>query len=104
MICWYIEVNPYVSHIDTKYLNKVKEVVTPCMEYFCNRLNEVNYQTIDKKFIFNEMKNIIEELPFLTLKWYEDNFYITYNKNVDIKFTDGLKQIIREIKLNKILV
>jgi hypothetical protein len=49
------------------------------------------------------MKNIIEELPFLTFKCYEDDFWITYNKNVDIRFNGGLKPIIREIKLSQIL-
>lgn len=103
MISWYIEVRQGATHKDSKYINKVKEVVTPCMEHFCNRLNEVQFSNIIKDLIFNEMKNIIEELPFLTFKCHEDNFWITYNRDVDIKFNDGLKPIIRDIKLSKIL-
>ena len=105
MIGWYVGdvIRQGVVHTDIKYLNKVKEVVTPCMEHFCNRLNEVEFGNLDKDFIFNEMKNIIEELPFLTFICYGDDFWIRYNKNVDIKFTDGLKPIIREIKLSQIL-
>jgi hypothetical protein len=103
MIGWYIEIRQGVTHIDNKYLNKVKEMVTPCMDHFCNRLNEIQFSNISKDLIFNEMKNIIEELPFLTFKCYEDDFWIMYNKNVDIRFNDGLKPIIREIKLSQIL-
>ena len=103
MIGWYIEVRQGVTHIDSKYLDKVKEVATPCMEHFCNRLNEVEFDNLGKSSIFSEMKNIIEELPFLRFVCHEDNFWITYNKNVDIRFNDGLKPIIREIKLSQIL-
>lgn len=58
---------------------------------------------IDKELIINEMKNMINELPFLTFICDRDNFYIKYNKNVNIRFSDDFKSIIREIKLDNIL-
>ncbi len=94
--------------IDTKgvtfsdiYITKVKETISPYMDIFCIKLNELII--IDKDSLINEMKVMINQLPFLTFMYDKDNFYIKYNKNINIKFSDGFKLIIREIKLNNIL-
>ena len=56
-----------------------------------------------------KFKEIVEELPFLTLQTkkdcytHTDDFWIKYNSYTQIRFDDGLKSIKRELVLSKIL-
>jgi hypothetical protein len=62
MLNWYID----SSKTEKKYLEVVQRNVQPCMDYFCNRLSEMEYYSdVDILTVFKE---IVEELPFLTLK------------------------------------
>jgi hypothetical protein len=99
MISWYID----SSNTDEVYLKRVKNTVEPCMDFFCDRLSQI--EDYDLNDIKNMFKDIIEELPILTFVYDKqtDIFYFRYNKNTLIKFDDPLKSIKREIILNKIL-
>ena len=99
MISWYIQ----TDRIEDNYLNKVNEVVKPCMDHFCERLCETKFTIIDREFIFNEMLKIVEELPFLAFSTNDNDFWIKYNSHTSIRFNDELKPIIRDIKLKKVL-
>ena len=92
MIDWYID----SLRTDEKYLKKVKETVTPCMNYFCEKLSEIEVYDIDL------FRKIIEELPILNLQMNNDEFYFSYNSYTNIKFKDSMKSIKREIILNNI--
>ena len=99
MISWYID----SSVTDEKYLKRVKETVEPCMDYFCDRLSNIeNYDLNDIKCVFRE---IIEELPILEFVYVKqnDDFFFRYNSKTLIRFNEPLKSIKREILLNEIL-
>jgi len=99
MISWYID----SSVTDEAYLRRVKNTVEPCMDYFCDRLSQIeDYDLNDIKNIFRE---IIEELPILEFIYNKNNddFFLRYNSKTLIRFDDPLKSIKREIILNKIL-
>src|ERR1035437_7100981 len=97
MVSWYIE----SSRTYEKYLKQVNVVVAPCMDFFCNRLCEIElYDMNDIKRIFKE---IIEELPILNLTKVGDEFIIIYNSYTSIRFNNGITGIRREIVLNNIL-
>ena len=100
MISWYIS----SSKTDNKYINKVKETVEPYMNYFCDKLYEVD--EFDTTQINNLFINILEELPILTFKVdynNKDEFFFQYNSYTTIRFNDATKGIKRELILNKIL-
>lgn len=110
MISWYIE----SSINDSKYLEVVNRNVEPCMDYFCNRLSEVDEFNMND--ILKVFREIVNELPILTFKTkenyvfpsnnyvvIEDDFWIRYNSYTIIRFSDGLKSIKREMVLSKIL-
>ena len=102
MIDWYVEISDWSpeSFKNDDYLSKVIDTATPCMDYFCKRLTEVDEFTLeDMMRIFSE---IIEELPIMRANVFNNEFVIKYNRWVDIKLTDTTKQIYREIKLEKI--
>jgi hypothetical protein len=102
MIDWYVEISDSApeNFKGDDYLAKVIQTTSPCMNYFCKRLSEIDDFTLeDMETIFSE---IIEELPILTTNIYGDEFVIKYNRWVDIKLTDTTKQIYRDIKLEKI--
>lgn len=102
MIDWYIEISDDApdSFKDDKYLANVINTASPCMNYFCKRLSEIeDYKLEDMEIIFSE---IIEELPIMRANVYGGEFVIKYNRWVDIKLTDTTKQIYRDIKLEKI--
>lgn len=99
MISWYIS----SKRTDDRYIDKVKLTVEPCMNYFCDRLSEVDdYDINDLNSLFRE---ILEELPILNFQidTNTNEFYFRYNKETDIKFNDPYKGIKRELILNKIL-
>lgn len=98
MISWYIT----SSRTDDIYLKRVKDIVEPYMDYFCDRLSQIeDYDLYDISKIFKE---IIEELPILNFEYDKVNgsFFIRYNSYTLIRFNDSLKSIKREIILNKI--
>jgi hypothetical protein len=102
MIDWYVEISEAApeNFKGDNYLNNVIKTASPCMNYFCKRLSEINdYKLEDIEVIFSE---IIEELPIMRANIYGEEFVIKYNRWVDIKLTDTTKQIYRDIKLEKI--
>lgn len=103
MLSWYIS----SSRTEGKYIEVVNRNVKYVMDYFCLRLSEMEYYSdID---ILKVFKEILEELPFLTLQTkkdcytHPDDFWIKYNSYTQIRFDDGLKSIKRELVLSKIL-
>jgi len=99
MISWYID----STRTDDKYINKVKQTVEPCMDYFCDRLCQIeNFDLNDINRLFRE---ILEELPILNFRIdpNTNDFYFQYNSNTQIRFHDAKKGIRRELILNKIL-
>ena len=102
MIDWYVEISESApdGFKGDKYLAEVIKTASPCMNYLCNRLMEMEDFTLESmEKIFSE---IIEELPIMRGNRYGDEFVIKYNRWVDIKLTDTTKQIYRDIKLEKI--
>jgi hypothetical protein len=102
MIDWYIEISEYAPEgfKDDKYLSTVIDTASPCMDYFCDRLSEIeDWKLEDVETIF---KDIIEELPIMTPRFYNNEFFIDYNRWVTIKLTDTTKQIYRESKLTSL--
>jgi inhibitor of KinA sporulation pathway (predicted exonuclease) len=97
---WYIVISKD-SFRNDKYLQTVIDTVTPYMDYFCKRLTEVGDCTLDEmNSIFSE---IIKEMPIMTPKINNGEFFIEYNSGTYIYLTDTTKQIYREIKLHKVL-
>ena len=103
MIDWYVEVSRYApDNLNSdNYLKSVIETATPFMNYFCDRLSEMEEWKIgDAERVFGE---IIEEMPIMNYQIKGEEFTIKYNRFIDIKLTDTTRQIYREIKLGKIL-
>lgn len=103
MISWYID----SSQTDDKYIDMVKKTVEPCMNYFCDRLCQIeNFDPDDLNRLFRE---ILEELPILNFRVdaITNEIYFQYssslNANTKIRFNDATKGIRRELILNKIL-
>lgn len=102
MLNWYID----SSRREKNYLDVVNRTVEPFMNYFCDRVSEIeDYDLDDLNSIF---KDIVDELPILTFesnRYYieEGSFIIRYNACTIIKLNDPLRSIKREILLNKIL-
>ncbi len=94
---WYIE----SERTDEKYLEMVKSTMTPCMNYICDKLYEI--KDLNKDDIEIEFTKIVNTMPILKIYLSNDEPYIVYNKQTDIKFSDGFKQILREIKLKQLL-
>lgn len=102
MIDWYIEISDSApdGFKNDDYINQVIKTASPCMNYFCKRLTEIDEFTLeDMMTIFSE---IIEELPIMRANVFSNEFVIKYNRWVDIKLADTTKQIYREMKLEKI--
>lgn len=103
MIDWYIEISDYSPNgfKSDDFLKSVIETATPFMNYFCDRLSEIeDWKIEDAERVFGE---IIEEMPIMNYRIKGEEFIIKYNRFVDIKLTDTTRQIYREIKLGKIL-
>ena len=103
MIDWYVEISEYSpqSFQSDNFLKGVIETATPFMNYFCDRLSEIeDWKIEDAERVFGE---IIEEMPIMSCRVYEGEFIINYNRYINIKLTDTTRQIYREIKLGKIL-
>ena len=104
MIDWYVEVSEYCpdNYRNEKYLNKVIEIATPFMEYFDEIVSNIeDYEVIEdvnRKFI-----SILQESPIM--ESYIDNgeFFIKYNKYINIRLKETTKQIYRNKKIEKIL-
>jgi CRISPR/Cas system-associated protein Csx1 len=103
MINWYVEISeesPDVFKSD-KYLGNVIDTASPCMDYFCNRLTDMkDWKLEDANAIF---KDIVEELPIMTARVYNNEFIINYNRWVTIKLTETPIQIYRDSKIRQIL-
>jgi hypothetical protein len=102
MIDWYIEISDSAPDGFKKddYISTVIETASPYMNYFCNRLSEIDdWKLEDANIIFNK---IVEEMPIMSSHIYNGEFWINYNRWVFIKLTDTPKQIYRGIKLEKI--
>jgi CRISPR/Cas system-associated protein Csx1 len=103
MIDWYVEILDSApdGFKGDKYVGNVIDTASPCMDYFCKRLTEMkDWKLEDANNIFKE---IIEELPIMTARVYNNDFIINYNKWVTIKLTETATQIYRESKIRQIL-
>ena len=103
MIDWYVEILDSApdGFKGDKYVGNVIDTASPCMDYFCKRLTEMkDWKLEDANNIFKE---IIEELPIITARVYNNDFIINYNKWVTIKLTETATQIYRESKIRQIL-
>ena len=103
MIDWYVEISESCPEgfKGDRYLGNVIDTASPCMDYFCNRLTEMkDWKLEDANNIF---KKIIEELPIMTAKIYNNEFIINYNRWVIIKLTETPIQIYRDSKIKQIL-
>lgn len=103
MIDWYVEISDSSpeSFKSDLFLSKVIDTATPCMDYFCNRLTEMkDWKLEDANNIFKE---IIEELPILKSRVYNNEFIIDYNRYVVIRLTETPTQIYRESKIRQLL-
>jgi CRISPR/Cas system-associated protein Csx1 len=103
MIDWYVEISEGAPEgfKGDKYLGNVIDTASPCMDYFCNRLTEMkDWKLEDANTIFKE---IIEELPIMTARIYNNEFIIRYNNWVYIKLTETATQIYRDSKIKQIL-
>jgi len=103
MIDWYVEILDSApdGFKGDKYVGNVIDTASPCMDYFCHRLTEMkDWKLEDANNIFKE---IIEELPIMTARIYNNDFIINYNKWVTIKLTETATQIYRESKIRQIL-
>ena len=103
MIDWYVEISEASPEgfKGDKYLGSVIDTASPCMNYFCDRLTEMkDWKLEDANNIFKE---IIEELPIMTAKIYNNEFIINYNRWVIIKLTETPIQIYRDSKIKQIL-
>lgn len=103
MIDWYVEISDSApdGFKGDKYLGKVIDTASPCMDYFCKRLTDMkDWKLEEANSIFKE---IIEELPIMTARIYNKEFIINYNKWVFIKLTETPIQIYRESKIRQIL-
>ncbi len=103
MTDWYVEISDSApdGFKGDKYLGNVIDTASPCMNYFCDRLTEMkDWKLEDANNIFKE---IIEELPIMTAKIYNNEFIINYNRWVIIKLTETPIQIYRDSKIKQIL-
>jgi CRISPR/Cas system-associated protein Csx1 len=103
MIDWYVEISDSSpeSFKSDLFLSKVIDTASPCMDYFCNRLTEMkDWKLEDANNIFKE---IIEELPILKSRVYNNEFIIDYNRYVVIRLTETPTQIYRESKIKQLL-
>jgi hypothetical protein len=103
MIDWYVEILDSApdGFKGDKYVGNVIDTASPYMDYFCKRLTEMkDWKLEDANNIFKE---IIEELPIMTARVYNNDFIINYNKWVTIKLTETATQIYRESKIKQIL-
>jgi hypothetical protein len=103
MIDWYVEISDSSpeSFKSDLFLSKVIDTASPCMDYFCNRLTEMkDWKLEDANNIFKE---IIEELPILKSRVYNNEFIIDYNRYVVIRLTETPTQIYRESKIRQLL-
>ena len=103
MIDWYVEILDSApdGFKGDKYIGNVIDTASPYMDYFCKRLTEMkDWKLEDANNIFKE---IIEELPIMTARVYNNDFIINYNKWVTIKLTETATQIYRESKIRQIL-
>lgn len=109
MIDWYVEISQSAPERfkNDDFLKGVIETATPFMNYFCERLSEIDdWKIEDAERVFGE---IIDEMPIMSYRISgellsgDKEFIINYNRYIDIKLTDTTRQIYREIKLGKIL-
>lgn len=103
MIDWYVEIsdNSPDGFKSDNYLKQVIETSTPVMNYFCEKLSIIdNWKIEDANKIFI---SIIEEMPIMRPRVYNNEFEIVYNRWVTIRLTETTKQIYRNIKIENLL-
>lgn len=109
MVSWYIKSRGFKSE---QYLRKVKETIGPLMEYFIDRISEIEEWDIDKIVpgtllsdtkVEELYKEIFDELPVMRLRTNKGEIWLEYNKDTDIIFVDPKKSIKREMLLNNLL-
>ena len=109
MVSWYIKSRGFKSE---QYLRKVEETIGPLMEYFIDRISEIEEWDIDKIVpgtllsdtkVEELYKEIFDELPVMRLRTNKGEIWLEYNKDTDIIFVDPKKSIKREMLLNNLL-
>lgn len=103
MIDWYVELSDSCPdrYRNDKYLKTVIETATPVMNYFCEKLSELDDWCVDDaNKIFC---SIIDELPIMRPGFEKGDFIIIYNRWTTIRLTETTKQIYRGIKIEKLL-
>lgn len=103
MIDWYVEIAESAPERfkNDNYLKTVIDTATPVMNYFCERLSEIQDWNVDNaNKIFT---SIIEEMPIMKPHVYNGEFWISYNNWTKIRLTETTKQIYRNIKIENIL-
>ncbi len=103
MIDWYVQISESApeSFKSDDFLSKVIDTATPCMDYFCTRLTEKkDWKLEDASDIFSE---IIDEMPILKSRVFNNEFIIDYNRYVVIRLTETPTQIYRESKIRQLL-
>jgi CRISPR/Cas system-associated protein Csx1 len=103
MIDWYVEIseNAPDGFRSDKYLSNVIDTASPCMDYFCKRLTDMKDWKLEEATII--FKEIIEELPIMSPRIYNNEFFISYNRWVTIKLTETPIQIYRDSKIRQLL-
>ena len=97
MISWYIKCSGFKSE---QYLKKVEETVEPLIEWFIDKISDVEEYDIDKiEELYNE---IFDELPVMRLHTDGNEIWLEYNKDTNIIFVDPKKSIRRDIILNNL--
>jgi hypothetical protein len=100
---WYVEISELApdSFKSDDFLSKVIDTASPCMDYFCERLTELkDWKLEDANEIFKE---IVEEMPVMSVHTWRGEFTIRYNMWVFIKLTETPTQIYRDSKIIQLL-
>jgi len=100
---WYLETNGYFPKINKSAMDIARRNATIFMEVFNTRLSEIADFNLEN---VNEMLHgLVEEFPIMSPEndLQTGEFYIRYNRYLNIKLKDPLKSIYRDLKLNQLL-
>lgn len=99
MINWYISFSEYApkSMNCDKITDNVIKIMSPIMDFLCDRLIKEDNITMER-FI-----SIMNELSIMNSSIIGDELVIKYNRFISIRLTESLKQICRDIKIEKVL-
>lgn len=104
---WNISIH---ESVDTpKYRKNVEGIVGPVMDWLCERIVEEDLTKFDKAE--DLFKQIMDEIPVMKFRRRSDynqhydgpDFFVVYNRYVDIYFEDSAACIRREAVIEKLL-